>query len=423
MLRFLIIFTLWLYTSLSLAGPRTCVDVFRRAETSSTLSESKKRVTEQSWFQKIDFNREKETLAHGKIISVVPLKEFFDSIKMQLHASTANISIVTFENGSMAIWKPGEPKTAEAGAYELAQLVDYKLVPPTVARILNDDSFTDAVPISIVRSLRGKVGSLQYYVLTPWDLPAIGNFEREKLWAKVPLWQKTERIFFNFVFGQWDLHWGNLLIDNAYSLVQIDNESIRTRQQVRFGDLPFKFITKTKDAFNKNDGNLPFPFDQAVHLDHPDLVDFALHLREFTPASSLEQILQHRLRIGNGAAKAGAIIDEFVRLVSSDASEQILHDFADQHDVFLNATGNLSCKIVVWNGMVWIQGIGFQNYGPLVPSEFPEYLVKKYEALNFEKLRSALPERLFPDVMLYDILERRNQLVRFAKGVYMLSQQ
>lgn len=71
-------------------------------------------------------------------------------------------------------------------------------------------------------------------------------------------------------------------------------------------------------------------------------------------------------------------------------------------------------RYVVWDDEVWIQAIGFQKYGPILPVQFNPEVLEKYRALTFERLREIFSDDLFFDKWIAEVLERRDQILRAA---------
>lgn len=330
------------------------------------------------WFEKINFDKVEEVLMHGKIVSVQPLKEALEASGKTNMGATVGISLVTFTDGTKAVWKPGPWNSNEMVAYQLARKVGSQLVPPTVFRALDASSFESSVPADLVARINGQEGSLQYFVKTQFDLMRMSSSEREQLMAHVPAEQRAERDIFNFVFASWDLHWGNILIDQSYSIVQIDNGAVGSRQMVRFGESAFIRRLGYKDKVKKDSGSTspgPFPFEKAVTLKDPTLEEFAAFVRNFADPKELKNYLNYRAQF---------------------------------------ASDNMTMNVVLWDDGIWIQPIGFQNYGPILPPVFPEPVLAQYRQLTFESLREMLPLPRYTDKSIREILGRRDQILQAA---------
>jgi hypothetical protein len=196
------------------------------------------------------------------------------------------------------------------------------------------------------------------------------------LWDRVPNWQKSQRDIFNFVFGNWDLHWGNILIDDSDSIVQIDNGVIRGRMMVRYGELPWvrKLSYSTEAKLSERLG--PFPFDNFVHLDKPS-------------------------------------IDQFAELVRSKADPKDLANFVNIRTK--NKVEDMTMNVAFWDNGIWIQSIGYSNFKPIIPQTFSKKVIDSYRALTFDNMKALLPPGVFQDKVILEMLGRRDQIVRAAE--------
>jgi hypothetical protein len=306
-----------------------------------------------SWYDQVDFKAVEQTLLHTAVIKLEHLHDALAKEGKQPSGTSLGLRLLTFEDGTKGVWKPGEwQRDGEVGAYQAAKLVGYKLIPPTVARAFDDRS-----------------GSIQYFVKTPIDLLPMSRQERHQIWSKVSEKEKSDRDIFNFVFGQWDRHWGNVLIDEAGSIVAIDNGAIRSRQKVQYGNLPFvsrlRFGPSAVKQFAGTDWG-PFPFERAL-LIKPTKESFTEIVGPYVEQAAIDRFWKER--------------------------------------------ADTTMRIVFWENQVWIQPIGFGNYGPIRPTVFPSETIEAYRQLTFEKLRSVLPAQAFSDKQLMEILERRDQIL------------
>jgi hypothetical protein len=373
------------------------------------------------WFWKIRFADVEKTLEKGRIISVQDLKSALTESGKKPSGTTVGMKLVTFADGTKAIWKPGSKNFTEVAAYRAARAVGSRLVPPTVARKMDASTFDSSVPQQMATELTGLEGSLQYFVQTPYDLLKISGPERVAIWKKVPNSQKAQRDIFNFVFGNWDLHWGNLLIDESNSIVQIDNGAIRSRHKVRYGELPFirriGFSLEAKRLLNGIKVGA-FPFEDTIYLEKPSLVQVVAAVRNYAEPKALADHIKSRLKSFNAPDltpdAVERIAEQFAGLIRQKESQDVLEAFARE-----NLKGfipkDLTMRIAIWENAIWIQAIGFQNYNPITPPVFSEKVLSGYRALTFEKLRSIFPEdAFFTNQALREMLERRDQIMAAA---------
>jgi hypothetical protein len=160
---------------------------------------------------------------------------------------------ITFENGLRAIFKTEEKPWGiygEVAAYRVSEALGFYRVPPTV-----------------LRTIDGKIGSLQLFVETDIDLVA-SKTKRQEAYKKVPKEDWNLANLLHFIIGQWDRHAGNFLIDREGHLVVIDNGDMMSEVHWRLGEYPWTLRGSTK----KTDSPIgPFPFDQVQVLNNPSL--------------------------------------------------------------------------------------------------------------------------------------------------------
>lgn len=305
-------------------------------------------VPPKSWFEKVDFAIVEATLKTGEIALIEELEHL---------GTTEGLARVTFADGTQAIWKPGQKNLAEVSGYNLAKRVGSRLIPPTVER-----------------TIAFQVGSLQYFVATSIDLRTLKKEARTRIWQMVPASQRAEREIFYFVFGNWDLHWGNVLVDDSLSIAQIDNFHIRSRLMVRYGELPFvrRMSLKEGHPLAQTTTRTQFPFDQAVLLAAPTFDELTRQLEPHANAKELARYVDYRRE---------------------------------------KETEDLTMRFALWDGAVWIQAIGFQNYGPRIPPVFPPAIVEAYRRLTFAHLREDLSPD-FSDTQIFEMLARRDELLK-----------
>jgi hypothetical protein len=329
------------------------------------------------WFEKINFSETEALLQNSEVASVKGLK----------NGTTDGVSLVTFQDGTKAVWKPGQENLAEVAGYRAARSVGSSLVPPTVER-----------------ELFGRVGSLQLFVRVSLDIT--NPTERPKIWEKVPAEQKAERNIFNFVFGNWDLHWGNVLVDDSYSIVQIDNGAINRRQMVRYGELPFIRRLDVKDGV-QSEANT-FPFESAVYLEKPSILGVIEALEKYVTRADLAEYVSVRLKKFKNMTPE--IRESFRGLIRNGADAVELAHFIDDHKEIFSPS-DLSMRIAVWDGAVWIQAIGFQNYKPIAVGDVPARVISAYRELTFTSLRQVFPKAIFDDKWIQEALARRDQIL------------
>lgn len=321
------------------------------------------------WHERIDFARIEELLAHGEIQQIRTLEEFQAARGKKGAGTTANITVFTFEGDVHAVWKSdGGDAEREVGSYVIARKLGMELVPPTVMR-----DFPAGTAISAIQP--GTPGSLQYYVddnkyLLPPERKAPKHFEAPRL-------QREDRLLFNWVFGNWDGHFGNLVVeayDGGASLAMIDNAAVGDRRvHSEWGGHPFvpggtAKRSRSANAYEKAD---EFPFAHARLLENPTLEDF---VREVGDRVSMEDILDRWQWIGKKKTR--------------------------------------TMNIVFWQGELWYQGVSFGRFGRTVPDYVLPSTVEAYRAIKRDDLEKHFPTAVPGTIPL--MLQRRDEFVRRA---------
>jgi hypothetical protein len=323
-----------------------------------------------SWHKGLDFAAIEHRMATESVVRVENMNDYLQSVGKKVTGIHLTF-LLTLSSGLRVVVKPRALSAiAETAAYRAGLLVGSRIVPPTIRRLFLLEEVHD-------RRLAAEMSSVQLYVESPYDLPSFSRQRREALWGKVPAEEKAERVLFAFVFGQWDLHWGNIIMDEAYSLALIENENIRGRLQVQYGSLPFLRALPFRNDLPRLADERRFPFENARRLQNPT-------------KSDLLQVLAGRV------------------------SEATFENFWIWH----YAKPDLTMATVAWDHALWIQRIGFGNHGPLLLECLPsETVLQGYKNLNIPKLRSVFAAENFSDVMLQEILERRDQVMEVADSL------
>jgi hypothetical protein len=161
-----------------------------------------------------------------------------------------NVLLVTFTNGVKAVFKNFDDRDdalSEVAAYKASTKLGFPCIPPTV-----------------IRTIKGKTGSLQLFIDTNIDL--LNTHEYDKIIQSVDTKTRSNLKIFYFVLGQWDSGPHNLLAHKDKNgnlfLLAIDNSGIKSRQKVIYGNLPFVRILYN-DQLNTDDWHLDFPFNKA----------------------------------------------------------------------------------------------------------------------------------------------------------------
>lgn len=329
------------------------------------------------WHKRISFTAVERRLKSEKIVGIERLEKFQEAEGKKFHGTTEDPLVLRFANGLKAVWKIDRwgGADAEEGAYRLARQLRSRLVPPTVTRVLTPESLA-GIDTTGLEAVLGKNGSLQYYISGTIDLDKVSL---EESLERVSAREKFEREMFYFVFGQWDRHRHNFLIDHSYAFGLIDNAGIRSAQYVRFGETPFLRVMEFEKSSRRPDGEWPpeFPFETALQLNNPTLEELTPHVSAWVSPRELE-----------GYWKG------MQRSVRKDRT----------------------LKLVLWRNRVWVQSIGYANYGPIVPKIVSKSVLAQYEKLDFGTLRKLLAAT-FTDERIREMIHCRDQIVRACRGV------
>ncbi len=160
-----------------------------------------------AWDNQLDFRAIEERLKNERIVSVNDIKPFLKSsgkIVLGIHP----VYIVELESGLKAVFKESFAY-GEVAAYKAAKMIGLRLVPPTV-----------------LRNIKGRRGSLQFFVASPIDY---ASPEHWNCFENISHSDRCDMVVFYYVFRQWDSHRGNQIVvktDENYYLALIDNGGI-----------------------------------------------------------------------------------------------------------------------------------------------------------------------------------------------------
>lgn len=213
------------------------------------------------WDHNLDHRDIENRLTHEQVTSCIPMQEYLSSIG-KISDFDNEVFLVILESGVKAVFKLSECRFAEVAAYKASSILNLHLVPPTVLRIVN-----------------GQEGSLQFFVDPDVDLQ---NEDPDYLSKIIDSKMMDAMRLFYFVFGQWDLNFGNQIVqyneDRAY-LALIDNAGIYDQQQSQYGD--FSFVRVAYSDLRNDDWDIPFPFDQAITLENATMDELHEAFKDF----------------------------------------------------------------------------------------------------------------------------------------------
>lgn len=156
------------------------------------------------WNEKLDFEEIERRLQNEKIVERKNMRSFLKKSHKGIRALHAP-DIVVLESGLKAVFKEENACYGELAAYRASKALGLRLVPPTV-----------------LRTIHGRKGSLQFYVASKIDLLHHSKGIYHKLNDK----DVTDRKIFEYVFNRWDTHSGNQIIaenKGEYNIALIDN--------------------------------------------------------------------------------------------------------------------------------------------------------------------------------------------------------
>ncbi len=304
---------------------------------------------------------------HSKIIknlksqplsSIISMKNYLKSKSKKCDYS-GKVYLVTLKNGLKAVFKSSEGYLAEIAAYKASRFLGFPFIPPTV-----------------IRRIRGEKGSLQFFVST--DIDALNFKEYQKALKNILSKDLANLKLFYFIFGQFDTGPHNILILKNKSrtfLIAIDNEGIRNRQFVRYGELPFVGIL-CSDKFNTNDWHqVNFPFENAQTIFNCD-------------EKKLRSIFQNKV------------------------PEDFYSRFKNKKPFVF--------RYIIYQNRMWRQFHAFdKRFIKSYTEFFPEDAIKKLRSLDEKVLKKIFFDAIGSDFLtnkyLNSILDRRDQVLRKYK--------
>jgi hypothetical protein len=305
------------------------------------------------WDDQLDLTQVERVLDSERVSDDVDIASYLKEEGLKADF-TNQVRLVTLTpSGMKAVFKPGEDRHAEVAAYRASRMLGQRLVPPTV-----------------LRTIGGRDGSLQFFVEADRSQP--GH-------PPAPI-SSTSQVddanLFRFVMGQWDIGPTNHLIqtNNAQrSLALIDNAGVRSVQQAQYGDFPFVargYCDEDTDSWDTD-----FPFKEAKAIHRPTLESLRPDFSRFLP-------------------------DEEIAKIASENPWSITY--------------------AIWRNQIWVQYYkGVSGSSPSHTTNFNPAALAAYSRLDEAALRGIWAEALEVDPRAYsrvikDTLERRDQVLRAA---------
>lgn len=294
-----------------------------------------------------------------KIKLIKPMREHLKSLGKQ-EAGTHPVFYVEFEDGLQAVWKPEEQGgrlKGEAVAYQSARLIGLRNIPPTVEAVLD-----------------GKAGVLSYYVSSSIDIKSASGDKRKEIFSKISPKEISDMHVFHFLFGNNDRHYGNIIVDDQYRIILIDNESIKMLTQFNLNGASYARRATLKEEFRSKEDELnetPFPFDRVRYLNMNN----------------------------------PAIVEGFLR--NTDANLLVLQ-------IQVSNIESKMLPIILWRNIFWTP----TRANHLPPFDFKTLSVatmKLVGGLTRAKIREVFDEKHFSRLHIDLIMQRRDQLLQISK--------
>lgn len=213
----------------------------------------------------------KNALKNEPIISIQPMDEY-----LKQHNRTADFTsdvfVITTTSGIKGVFKPSNDLCyAEVAAYNISNILNINLVPPTVIRTINNQR-----------------GSIQLLIepANKMDASIINQSNLDIM-----------RLFY-FIIGQWDIGNDNQIIqyiNNQPTLILIDNAAIINPSYIEYGDFAYVNIGTTKNSDSTNN-NTPFPFHKPTILHKPKKEELIRYFSPFLPLERINTMYQRHSR-------------------------------------------------------------------------------------------------------------------------------
>jgi len=339
--------------------------VWEKVKSSITTSyEEILKIENPPWDAKGNMEAQEAMLANGNIVEVMDMREYL-KLKNKIAKFAGEVYIVFLHNGTKAVWKPRDGDIVNSAVSEVAA---YK-----ASLWLKKYSGRHLVPPTVIKTYRGRTGSLQWFVESNLDLWV----EKDRVLGFSGLSNDdlSNGAAFIHVFGQWDVHPGNYMMmqdgdkGKDVQLALIDNEGIANRK--------FSRSIKERPYIRIAYGEIEDAPPQFVTVQNPKKEELQKAWSSFGMAPRQFDNLYLTLT-GNGTRKA---------------------------------------DYMLWKNGLWVQyhqqnKEAFPNY----VDNYPEWLEKAYNDLDLKILKEifsqgieALP-RYFDESFFQDILLRREQL-------------
>lgn len=306
-------------------------------------------------------------LNKGVFEEVMNMREYLQA-KNKIAKFAGEVYIVLLDNGIKAVWKPRDGDHINSA---VAEVVAYQ-----ASKWLEKYSGRHLVPPTIIKTFRGRTGSLQYFVESDFDLWL--EKDRSTVNSRLSKDNFANAAAFIHVLGQWDAHPGNRMAtiddNNEVQITLIDNEGIANRKySPSITERPYVRVAY---------GTLPQGTPLFITLKNPKKDEIQ---KAWAPFSLGEKRLNNLYQI-------------------------------------LSGNGERDANFMLWNNGLWLQY--HQRNKDAFPNHvdyYPFWLQTAYEDLTPDVLKSifalgleAIP-RFFNDAFFQDILSRKKQLLDAIK--------
>ena len=300
----------------------------------------------------IDFKKTEQLLLTSAIEQKIPLKIYPPS------EEKSDVFLLFFKNGLRAVFKPDRPVLEQASAlraYHLSQLMNFKLVPPTV-----------------IRTIDGKKGTLQFFVEGvmgyDYDLSNLSFFYKRNIYI------------FNFILGGFDSDPDDIVIGkNCNYPALIDNDGNMVLVSfIQYGDFPW----------------VRFPIINAENLE--ESIDIAEY-KNF-PFDKIEVM-----------KKVFSVAPEKIKRIFAHVTS---YGFINLFEPFLpNDLVNDTLYYVKWENSIWVK-FNLQElkyiYKDFAPHFLSKKTIKELQTLDIDQLHSlySVIETWFNEKEKSEILNR-----------------
>lgn len=320
------------------------------------------------WYQNLDFTATRHKLERMRIKRIRSLRQFLEDEKHIKWEGSNELFLIELADGTRAVFRTEERpwgSTAEVSGYRFARYLGSRLVPPTTRRTLHRGAGA-GIP-GWAWKTPSRLGSLQLFIDAkgePLALPLMSEKER----ADVEV--------ISFVFGRYDNHSGNLLLDAAGAPVMIDFEGSMNLQKVRYGEVPYVVHGGRFHSPDSVPRSQPFPFDAPKKLVNP----------------TLEQVQTTFGPWWNQLWPSGMVM---CHKMTADVPDHII-------------------RYVIWDDRLWVQ-MNMPRRHPCYTNVYSKRTLDRLKLLSRRALRAKLLTEQYAPEHIEGFLERRRLLLDAAR--------